>query len=331
MYFRTGICDANDDGICGQTTSLTASANAPTIIVPLGNSPGDRMNVHENNCPYIQPFDEDPSRILEATRRRALNYCEGEDCPLDELMLREAGAATTDQSQSSEEAKHCGGLFGVFVCPTPAECCPPCPGPQCPIGPMDVADIAWFRRADNHPFLSGAEVDTDTYTRSALNLPAPSTYAASANCLVGEDLGFFDSQSIMYSTFDSDTVFYGLSPDDVNMVRMGMSGANRQQEPPPSDDYTVRLVFTSDCSTADVDVGFAPLPSGVVGSCLADLVVSFTQGVIRVHHSLTNVFPYDSTTVDLSSSVLFNYGPTIFFGDFESADFSAWSLVENNP
>ncbi len=77
--------------------------------------------------------------------------------------------------------------------------------------PVSVQDMAWFRKIDNDPaVVDGLVIDIDTYSRSvAADLPAGHNYAASANRLVAESLGFANTQSVMYSRTAPQLVYSG--------------------------------------------------------------------------------------------------------------------------
>lgn len=227
------------------------------MTLDLEDTAGDANNVHNNACPFIPLRSEGAGELLELTRIRNMNLCEAEDCPPElEIALLARFEPRTHQTCVESIGSSCQG---IFLCPNPPICCPPCPGADCPIAPMDVLDLAWYRITDNDPFiLQSFLVDKDSYSRSVVNLPIGDSYAASANRLVGEELGYPNAQSVMFSTRDSDTVELGLAADDANMVWMGRSGADRDAG--TADDYSVQLVFTRDCPSAAVEVSFSRYP-----------------------------------------------------------------------
>ena len=56
------------------------------------------------------------------------------------------------------------------------------------------------------------------------------------------------------STTARDQLYLSLSADDVNMVRMGMTGADRDAETVPSDNYSITLSRVPTCTGADIKV-----------------------------------------------------------------------------
>ncbi|NJL27057.1 MAG: hypothetical protein HC897_03820 [Thermoanaerobaculia bacterium] len=162
-----------------------------------------------------------------------------------------------------------GCALGI-PCPVPSECCPGTPPPL----PMQILDLSWFRKSDNNPFaIDSMVIDKDSFTRSvAANLPVGHRYVANANRAVGEALGFPSSQAVMYSGIESGTVYSGLTADDVNMVKMGMTGADRDAG--TSDDYVVVLRYQSSCAGADVEVRMNGTNlGGAPAACFADMAV----------------------------------------------------------
>jgi len=325
LSWRTGICDVNNDGICGGQTNFTASGNSTDILLDLAQVPGDAMNRPENNCPIGASPGLTEMQHADWSLLRNLNLCEAPECPYEVLAraaeLRQGGDAIVNHCF---EASPACSPEGPIACPDPPDCCPQTPGP-----PIELLDYAWFRTIDNDPFVIDPTIviESESYSRALVNIPAGDWYAASANRLVGENLGYQHAQSVVFSLTDSDTVFAGLSADDVNMVRMAMTGADRQAgDPDIDDDYTVTVVFTRDCASAAVDVGFSAFPSEDLGSCLAEAVPSFTQGLLKVHWTLVETFPHDRPTIDLGSSVDWALGTTIFIGNFESEDLTEWHL-----
>jgi hypothetical protein len=97
-----------------------------------------------------------------------------------------------------------------------------------PVGGQPAESVSWFRRADNDPFIVDATViDESTFSRSVTaNLPPGHTWAANGNRLVGESLGYSDSQAVMYSRGVREHYYSSLGADDVNMVKMGMTGVD---------------------------------------------------------------------------------------------------------
>lgn len=321
-FFRTGSCDVNNNGACGETTNFTASVNATDVLLGIEDTAGDAYNSHTNACPFIPLLTSGQPGANASERLHSLNLCEAETCPPEVEARAGSGRLLLDTDQCTEAAG--ATCLAPFPCPDPPVCCPPCPGAECPIAPMDVLDVAWFRRQDNDPFLiESTPIDQVSMSRSVANLPVGHSYAASANRLVGEALGYPSAQSVMYTTRDSDTIELGLAADDANMVLMGRSGANRDAG--DADDYEVQLVFTRNCATADVEVGYFSL-GGAAGSCLAQIALSFDQpGPVKLHYSLVPSPPFDKTSITLNSDLEVDFGTFLFMSTFEGEDLTEWS------
>ena len=226
-------------------------------------------------------------------------------------------------------------LLGLGCPGFPETCCPPCPS-LCPSLPWQLGDIAYFRIADNNPFIVDATViDRDTYSRNDMVLPVGDNYAASANRAVGEQLGFQNSQSVMYSLLEHGTRYSSLAADDVNMVKMGMTGADRDAG--TADDYTIQLAFDSACTTSDVRVQLGnthidPQNMTTLGVCIASIEDSFAQPAQqRFHHTLVPRLPLETQiVVELNPAILWDFA-VVFLSGFETGDFSEWSDVVPPP
>ncbi len=177
--------------------------------------------------------------------------------------------------------------------------------------------LHWFRKTDNDPFVIDATViDTNTFTRRILDFPSGHFWPASGNRAVGDLLGLSGTQAVMYDLLNTDQVYTGLTADDVNTVKYGMAGLDSLAG--TSDDYTVRLVFQTDCATADIQVEFGSFPFTDFAACfnLVELIQTIHYRV--VHDSLL----FNRLTIQVESSVPWGL---IFEDDFESGDLSAWS------
>ncbi len=302
---RVGSCDVNDNGVCGEDTSFTANFNVTRVmsaaVPPGGNVLGDAEDVQDNGCPILQnPF----------------------------AALAPAPLAGPPTGDSPESATAC--LLGLGCPGFPEVCCPPCPS-LCPSIPWQLGDIAFFRLADNNPFVIDATViDKDSYTRNDVLLPSGDNYAASANRGVGELLGFPNTQSVMYSLLEDVTRYSSLAADDVNMVKMGMTGADRDAG--TADDYTIQLVFEPTCTTAHIRVQIGNAYIGVndfqtLGVCVATIEDSFAQPTaLRFHHTVVPVPAETQIVLELNPRIPFDFNGILLAG-FEAGDFSEWSDV----
>ena len=186
--------------------------------------------------------------------------------------------------------------------------------------------IHWFRIADNNPFVVDSTViDSQTYSRS-VTTHLPQGWAANANYKVGQDLGVESTQSVMYSSISRTELRRALTADDVSMVKMGMTGADRIAG--NSDDYTIKLRYQADCTGADLVVQFGPDPgpgSQQLASCAVGTTPSFPQGVVVLHHSIEEPGALPAPTIDLNPTKDWDLGLAIFKDGFENGDFSAWN------
>jgi hypothetical protein len=286
----TGSCDVNSDGLCGEVTSFTASVNASRIVhdplLPLGV----KTDEHLDDC----PIEGEPPKIG-----------------------RENSSPVTGDLLDHETLT-C--LLGMS-CPVPPTCCLATP----PTVPIQVEDISWYRISDNNPVIVDSTViDKDSYSRSVTNLPSGSSYAASANRAVAENLGFNNTQSVMYSAIARNQTYKSLSADDVNMVKMGMTGADRDAEASPDDDYTIVLHRVPDCSAADISValsnsdipdpGTPDLPF-TPGQCRTAAEKSFPQGVAPFHWSLVPASGHSKLEVQINPN--FKWEFLLFEDGFE--------------
>jgi len=196
-------------------------------------------------------------------------------------------------------------------------------------GGMIPDSVHWFRIADNNPVIvDGTTIDTMTYSRSiAVNLPAGHGWAANANILVAAALGFPNTQAVMYSALVRGQQNASLTADDVNMVKMGMTGQDRLAG--TSDDYGITLELVDDCATADLSVAFLPLNNDdVYGACGARADFSFPQTPSSArHYSVVKMPSTARLLVVLNRDQDWNFGleDEVFADGFESGDTCGWN------
>lgn len=304
--WRTGTCDSDSNGSCGDQNSFTDVGMATEILAGADGIRGTRDDTPLNQCGFIAP-------------------------PMAPWMAPEIGdpdqAAPTCQSNDIAVKAACTGHV---------QCCPPCPGSACPTAPMVMQDLAWYRQVDNNPFVvDGVIIDRNTFTRNKNLLPAGSTYAANANRRVGVALGYPESQAVMYSTLTTGQGWNGLGADDVNMLRMAMTGVDRfANSPAPPDDYTLVLERVSDCAQADIEVFDAPLAPTSLGACVADTAASPTVppvfGLV-LHYSVTPEAPLTKPMVGINLNFMGPMGGTmdlllpLIVSGFEPGDLREWN------
>lgn len=196
---------------------------------------------------------------------------------------------------------------------------------------MPATNVTWFREDDNDPFvIDGTPIDIDSYSRSIPMLPTGSTWATAPNSCVSQHLGYGETKAVMMSPFGSLEVLFGLAADDVNMVKMGMSGEDRLAG--TSDDYAVQIVWAPNCAGADVQVSFADLggPDQEIAQCNTGLLPSLPppHPPIILHYTVTDPLP--PVPLELNQDLFWILDPpeaVIFANGFESGDVDAWTTA----
>lgn len=197
-------------------------------------------------------------------------------------------------------------------------------------GGMIPDSVHWFRIADNNPFVvDNTVIDSTTYSRSVVNdLPMGHSWAVNANRVVGEQLGFANTQSVMYPLQSEGERKLALTADDVAMVKLGMTGQDRLAG--TADDYTIKLTLLPDCDEKPIDivVAFGVTPPDVLAGCENAFDFSFPQNpFLTFHVSLTAPNPGDPLLITLSDDVLWDLGDEVFNSDFETGDTSEWDGI----
>lgn len=114
----------------------------------------------------------------------------------------------------------------------------------------DDGNLSWFRKADNDPFAFGSVFDETTYSVNAGDpdtagdtgdLPDGHEYVEAAGLQVARDRGLPDGEAVMYQGTRPQETQRALNPDDAAMVRLAMSGIDREQG--TSKDYTYEIEF----------------------------------------------------------------------------------------
>jgi hypothetical protein len=127
----------------------------------------------------------------------------------------------------------------------------------------------------------------------------------------------------MYSRDTRERVFLGLTSDDANLVRYGMSGADRIAG--NQDDYTISLVLAEDCSSAHVRVLFEPPQTvGATAECAANIEQSFEQTYVqRFHWTLTPTVGAE-LLIRVNPDIDWDYSVLLFHSGFETGDLGDW-------
>lgn len=185
--------------------------------------------------------------------------------------------------------------------------------------------LHWFRISDNDPFsIDETVIDIDTYSRRIVDLPGGHFWPANGNRAVGDFLGLQDSQNVMYSAGLVGQRYLGLSADDVNTVKFGMTGIDTMEG--TADDYTVSIITVPDCASADIVIAYEPLGKDQeLGFCSPVFLEPIPTGGTQVHYSLVSIFPDEPLRLVINSD---NRWDSIFFDGFESGDLSRWTTAE---
>jgi hypothetical protein len=214
--------------------------------------------------------------------------------------------------------------FGA-PCPSPATCCPSSPGPF-----LQLRNIAWFRRADNNPFVIDATViDRNSYSRATGQLPANHNFPASANKQVAAHVSHLlaNTQSVMYARGERSRVYEGLAADDVNMVKYELTGIDRTAA--TADDYTLLLEYVTDCSSATIQVTLGtPVGDTNTAECAADIFLSVNPPTDNVKHYSIFGSLFLIPTITLNSVLPWEDSIPIFLSNMETGAFNEWSAVE---
>lgn len=374
-YVGTAICSQSSDCVPGITTSSPPPPDPPLQVTPFAvvHPPGYdgtggtlqlRVCLAEGDEAFAGPLQ----RAIDTWNALApaIDNCGGIGCPVWEEP-GVAPAASDAESVLLHELGHCAFGLGHIERNWDAQATPDgiwedtsftlswgvaappdgiqlgsmvdVPGSrfnmQIAPGAGAVNSVAWYRRADNNPFMiDGTEIDIDTFSRSIGNLPAGSSWMANANRKVAEDLGIAPTQAVMYGRFDSGSIKRQLTADDVNMVKMGMAGADLRAG--TADDYTVVLEPSCvDPIAILVDLTTTENPNAF-GECRLGVDYSFPQNPMLARHftvqapdgnsGILNLRLNEDLTWDTGQNCDLTRGLSCVFADgFESGDFSGWS------
>ena len=186
--------------------------------------------------------------------------------------------------------------------------------------------IHWFRTADNNPIkIDSMTIDESTYSRNFNALPNMDSWSANANRLVAAALGAPNANAVMYSGIREGMRYVGLSADEVAMVQYAATGLDSVAG--TSDDYTIQLMLSEDCLSADIEVDLFPFDdSEVVGGCNARVQsVDPNPTALTSHYRVTyRTDLFDRLTISLNDdpSLIFD---VVFASGFETGDLSDWS------
>ena len=134
-----------------------------------------------------------------------------------------------------------------------------------------------------------------------------------------------DTQAVMYSGIGRAMEYMGLTADDVNMVRYGMTGADRIAG--TTDDHTYALAYQNTCAGVDLVVRVQPLTGSVPGGCKAQTALSFSQPGLKLHYSMVPHAEETTWIVVMDENRPWDHGDAIFLGSFEGGHLLEWSSV----
>ncbi|MCP4003163.1 MAG: hypothetical protein GY725_03100 [bacterium] len=197
-------------------------------------------------------------------------------------------------------------------------------------GPPPLARAThWYRISDNDPVvIDGTVIDSSTYAILPALLPAGSSWVANGNRYVSDLLGAgFDTQSVMHGVAVRNMRYTGLTADDTNTTRHGMTGLDMVAG--TADDYTIHLALVDDCADAEIEVQWKPLGPPMpgelqlLGRCSALLDYIGPQPpppAGRIHFAMTALSP-PRIVLEMNSEV--EWG--VFYDGFETGDLTRWS------
>jgi len=134
----------------------------------------------------------------------------------------------------------------------------------------DNVNLHWFRRSNNNPFTIDTKVDSITYSRDLMNLPAGHNFSANADRDVASLMGLPVSEAVMQQgTFFGETQ-RALGHDDVATLRYAASGVNELENDPNNpnqkDNYSIVLEYGGISST-NCDVSMSMTNTTGFASC----------------------------------------------------------------
>jgi hypothetical protein len=191
--------------------------------------------------------------------------------------------------------------------------------------------VSWYRTSDNNPHVAdGAVIQNPTYTRNRNSLPGSDSWPESANELAARLRvpPLLRTQAVMYSVIARKELHLGLGADDVNMVRMGMTGPDLLAS--TADDYTITLSYVGSCINPH-EVSLSMDQTGVLGSelgaCFARLDYTFpgdVNNVATARHFSVVPAPNGLIEILLNPNYPWDYSVPIWVADFEHGNLGEW-------
>ncbi len=132
-------------------------------------------------------------------------------------------------------------------------------------GRGDDVNLHWFRTSNNDPFTIDAVVDSTTYSRDLVNLPAGHNFAANADRAVSTLLGYSQTEAVMQQGSFFDEEQRTLGHDDIATLRYAASGLD-ELESGASDNYDIVLEYGG-ISASNCDISMAITSTAGLAFC----------------------------------------------------------------
>ena len=165
----------------------------------------------------------------------------------------------------------------------------------------DDVNFLWYEKGVNNPYVINASVvDSTTYARSLVDLPAGDVFAATAERMNGSSFGTPFTEAVMNQGTRSGEEQRLLTADDVSAVRYAESGIDSLAG--TSDDYTLQLNYAgaSPSPSCDINVGFDDVQTSFA---VCQATTQRIGGFFSTHYRVT------------SAEIFFNTGFSWFFND----------------
>ena len=143
----------------------------------------------------------------------------------------------------------------------------------------DDVNLVWFRRSNNDPFTIDTVIDSTTYSRDTVDLPAEHLFAANADRTVSTSLGYIKTEAVMQQLTYFDEAQRTLGHDDVATLRYASSGINEIESGGQNsrDNYNIVLEYGG-ISTTNCDMSMSITTTPGLAFCAAS-----GQGIATNH------------------------------------------------
>jgi hypothetical protein len=206
---------------------------------------------------------------------------------------------------------------------------------QGPVPGNSTKNVFWFRIADNDPVkIDATPIDISTFSYDPTLLAgAAGTWPANANRAVTTSgppgggapaiAGVRETVAIMNDGLNMTQVFFDLTADEVNMVKMSRTGINRAIG--GGDDNSIGITLVSCAGAYDVKVVVGtPIIPGVLAECDARTGYVFPAAPHPPAQDYKLVGPYD-LVVNAAFASSFDFRIPVFWNGFEIGSTDNWS------